>query len=268
MHAITKYVANDRSEWNTVEDAEKRDELIIDVKVATSILKEAPDDMEFANGHGYVQQRPEIIQNVKESLYALANRDGVLKWWIDGQKKDRGKTDSDLINNCHPSYFCRMLDGGHGPLSEAYNRLCRIDEQNREWGQPYYAINPGTAAYHGGKGALIQHLLEQYCEIEKGLSAEDIADLEEMERQEKEALIADYTPNLGVSPFYRMSDDLATWLLGAAMESDEKFDEVFESIMINRYGKKVLRVDGEKQEVLYRAESVDDLDCVITGYKE
>lgn len=125
-----------------------------------------------------------------------------------------------------------------------------------------------AAAYHGGKGALAKHILQQHREMCRDLSPEEIAEIEAMERREAEALLADYTPDLTQSPFFRMPDDLASWLLGAAMESDEKFDEVFEEIMIHRYGKKIVRLDGEQQVVYSKAESVDDLDCIITGYKE
>jgi hypothetical protein len=85
---------------------------------------------------------------VREQLFAIANQDGVLKWWIDDQKK-KGQTDAELIA-CHPSWFCRMLDGGHAPLDRAYNRLCCIDEQNREWNQPYFAMNPPADAREVG----------------------------------------------------------------------------------------------------------------------
>lgn len=33
-------------------------------------------------------------------------------------------------------------DGGHNCLYEAWSRLRCIDEKGREWGQPYYALNP------------------------------------------------------------------------------------------------------------------------------
>ncbi len=141
MEAITKYKANDGSEWATAEQAEAREVMIREVNIAMLILVSKPTDMDFANGHGYIQQEAEKILDAKRELYKIANREGVLKHWIDRQKNDHGKTDEDFIT-CHPSWFSRMLDGSHRPLDAAYSRLYCIDEQNREWGQPYYAINP------------------------------------------------------------------------------------------------------------------------------
>lgn len=141
MKKITKYQANDGSEWKTKEDAEKRDILIVEVEAAMSPLQPNPGTIEFANGHGFVRQDVVAVANVRKNLYAIARRDGVLKWWIDQQKAQHGQTDEGLMA-VHPSWFSRMLDGAHRPLDRAYSRLCCIDDQYREWGQPYFASHP------------------------------------------------------------------------------------------------------------------------------
>lgn len=81
--------------------------------------------------------------DVKSELFRIADQDGVLKRWIDSQRKDHGKTDEDLIRNTHCSWFSRMLDGSHRPLDKGYYRLQCIDAENREWNQPFFAANPG-----------------------------------------------------------------------------------------------------------------------------
>lgn len=139
MKAITKYQAIDGSEWNSPEKAEARDRLVDSVNKIMAMLKPTPEKL---NWDGYVQQNAATIAGVKERLYSLANVEGVLKWWIDSQKQGHGKTDYDLIHLCHPSWFCRMLDGDHGPLDRAYHRLCCIDVSGREWNQPFCANNP------------------------------------------------------------------------------------------------------------------------------
>jgi hypothetical protein len=145
MHTKTKFVANDGSEYDDAAHALKRDEMIVAVEKALSNLSPIPDDINFLNGHGYIQQEQDGIGQCKWDLYQIANQEGVLKWWIDDQKNKHGKTDDDLVLNCHPSYFCRMLDGDHEPLDRAYNRLCCIDKKLREWGQMYYVSHPEAA---------------------------------------------------------------------------------------------------------------------------
>lgn len=141
METITKYKAADGSEWNNPEDAEAREDMIRDVEHALNWLKPTPDDL---NWKGYVQQPEEMVRKCREDLFSIANQEGVLKWWIDSQLNEHGTTKEELIHNAHPSWFGRMLDGGHEPLAKGYTRLCCIDSQLREWNQPYYAMNPGT----------------------------------------------------------------------------------------------------------------------------
>lgn len=139
MKTITKYRSEDGSEFSTKDKAIERDKLIVDVKSIMAKLKPVPPE---CNWDGYVQQEPSVIQEVKERLFEIADREGILKWWIDDQFSKHGKTHSDLITQCHASWFSRMLDGGNAPLSNAYDRLCLIDENLREWNQPYFALNP------------------------------------------------------------------------------------------------------------------------------
>lgn len=114
--------------------------MISEVNAALSALKATPRE---SNWKGYAQQDASAVKRCKEMLFAIANREGILKWWIDRQKQEHGKADEDLIGNTHASWFVRRLDCKHDPLRIAYLRLCAIDADNREWEQPYYAINPG-----------------------------------------------------------------------------------------------------------------------------
>jgi hypothetical protein len=138
MKKVTRYEAKDGSEWKTAEEAGFRDGLVGLCDVALSELKPTPKD---CNWEGYVQQDADALFRTREKLFVIANQDGVLKWWIDSQKSDHGKTDYQLTHETHPSWFGRMLDGEHGPLDRAYWRMCCIDGQGREWNQPYFAKN-------------------------------------------------------------------------------------------------------------------------------
>jgi hypothetical protein len=131
---ITKYQANDGSEWDTEDGAIQRDQMIEEVDRIMEPLGKRP------TGHGeFVQRDLRTVTIITAALFEIADRDGVLKWWIDGQRKAHGRTTRQLIHYTHPSWFLRMLDGNHDPLERAYGRLCCIDKRGREWDQPYFA---------------------------------------------------------------------------------------------------------------------------------
>lgn len=134
MKQITKYEAIDGSQWDTEAEAIDRDRMVEDVNRIMAPLGERP------TAHGkFVQRDADTILVIKAALFEIADREGVLKWWLDGQRKDHGRTNLQLIRDTHPSWFGRMLDGGHEPLSNAYHRLCCIDKRHRESDQPYFA---------------------------------------------------------------------------------------------------------------------------------
>lgn len=138
---IQKWKASDNSEWNSEADADARDEMIRSVNDAMSPL--GPRDSRVERGDGYFQHSEVALTRAKLALYEIAKA-GPLKWLIDDQINIHGKTDADMALRVHVSWFGRMLDGGCDPLERAYARLYCIDDQFREWQQPYYAINPGT----------------------------------------------------------------------------------------------------------------------------
>jgi hypothetical protein len=140
MQVVTRYVANDGSEWQDAESCTARDLLLAEVACAMVGLKDTPKE---CNWNGYVQQDPKVVRQCKWSLFQIANRDGMLKRWIDHQKTMHGMTDEKFLTEVHPSWFVRMSDGC-GPLEKAYSRLCNIDSEFREWNQPHYAMNPGS----------------------------------------------------------------------------------------------------------------------------
>lgn len=139
---ITKYVADDGSEWTAVEKAQERDTLLADVARAMKPLGERPDNCGFSSGGGFIQHQTAVVRQVRLALHEVAK--GPLGWWFKRQREDHGKTD-EQIAMCHPSWPGRMLDGGCAPLENAYGRLCCIDDLGREWGQPYYATHPDEA---------------------------------------------------------------------------------------------------------------------------
>lgn len=135
MQAITMYVANDGSKHETAEQAQARDDLIIDTHVALRSLKPVPDASGFSNGSGYVQQSPDAVRECKRQLLAIAKRTigGYDHMW------------DAPVDEVHPMGIAGRVinDAGAPPLDRAWYRLCCIDAECREWGHPYFALNPG-----------------------------------------------------------------------------------------------------------------------------
>lgn len=134
MKAITTYEANDGSQHDSREKAIGRDLLIANIRALMMPLGERPDDTDFSNGNGFIQHTEAIIQRVKGDLLYLAKPylgDLIKQEWIDRPQE------------VHPmSFVGRLFDEVDGPLRKAWFRLMCVDGDWREWGQPYYAINP------------------------------------------------------------------------------------------------------------------------------
>lgn len=113
MKPITMYEADDGSVYRKQEDAERRDALIARcAQVVTDIgLRPTPEGTDFGNGGGFVQQPTGSRDQLLDALREMgAHRDS------------------------------------NGPLGMLLNRAWRIDDQDREWGQPHFALHP-----HKGK---------------------------------------------------------------------------------------------------------------------
>lgn len=139
MEQVIKYKANDGSEWTTAEKARERDVLFAACEAAMGELKHVPSDMRCG---WYVQQDLEALRRTKQRLFDIANTSkGILKRWIDQQMQNHSKTEYQMVHEVHVSLYSQMLDEDDGPLCSAYHRLRCIDDQCREWNQPYYVDN-------------------------------------------------------------------------------------------------------------------------------
>jgi hypothetical protein len=140
MKAITKYQANDGAEFKTAEECEKHEVLVARIDEIMSQLPPTPKDdgCRFANGHGYIQHDPLTFIKVRNELLDLGAEqfsDGFSykSWFAETKAGTR-----------HNSWVGRLLDdNGVRPLSRAWYRIMATDELAREWGQIYYALNPG-----------------------------------------------------------------------------------------------------------------------------
>lgn len=127
MKTITKYEANDGTQFTAADKC-----LIYEIHCrladeAVAVLHPRPKDMGFANGEGYIQHDLRNVALATSELKSLAT----------------GITGIDC-NNRHFSHAARFVEEGAGKhLAEVYYRMMCIDEHGRECGQPYYALNPG-----------------------------------------------------------------------------------------------------------------------------
>ena len=137
MKQVKRWQSDDGAIWRHKKDAIARDVMIDSISWFEVVLPPVEDDScSFANGDGYVQHDASVVVDAKERLLKLT--EGVIGWWF---KSQREKYSTDF-NTVDPSWFLRMMDGSAPPLEHAWQRLSCIDKSYREWGQPYYAMNP------------------------------------------------------------------------------------------------------------------------------
>jgi hypothetical protein len=137
----TWFTTSDGARFSDNAKAEAHQALIADVEAAMAPLRPRPVDpsCNFANGGGYLQQDRDAVHTAKRALWRIFCGRPSLKFaW-------EGKQGIDPLT-VHPSWVCRMLDGSHDPLGEAYSRLwCISDVTYREYGQLYYSTHEREA---------------------------------------------------------------------------------------------------------------------------
>lgn len=134
MLAITKYRALDGSEWNSSGECVARDTLVNAVKDAMSSLALPPRKIEPEE---YFQHDPTAVVDCRCRILKLAAKE------FPSFDCFRHEPPSEV----HPRGIVgRILDDCGGPINTAWGRFMRIDDQGREWEQPYYAINGAPKA--------------------------------------------------------------------------------------------------------------------------
>lgn len=136
---ITKYQADDGREFKTKEDCLAHELLCDKVAGIVSNLPDKPenDGCSFANGGGYLQHEKHALVSAKKALLSLANEISPHKWFVQSIEDD----------TAHSSWAGRIIDDSEklAPINKAWYRIMCVDEQFREWGQPYFANNPNKA---------------------------------------------------------------------------------------------------------------------------
>jgi len=109
--------------FDTLEKAQDYNALCNQVRDVMATLKPRPNATDYANGKGYVQQDRSVVDAAWKSLIAIS----------------RVRYGSPELNSMAQRF---ADDRGDKCLSHAFWRLNCICKQNREFGQPYYALNP------------------------------------------------------------------------------------------------------------------------------
>ena len=134
MKAITKYKANDGTEFETEKQCQEYESLCARVSAVMEAWPEHPknDGCSFVNGGGFIQLTKGTFEQVRSNLLDIIAQE-IPNQWVE-QSKDGTR---------HPIWVGRLLsDAGSGPLYSAWLRIQCVDPSFREWGQPYYANNP------------------------------------------------------------------------------------------------------------------------------
>ncbi len=138
MKAVVKYQANDGSLFDDEATASSHDKFLAALKTLEATLPPLPqnDGCSFANGDGYIQHDSATVRAYKQAILRLAaERKLGFKFaeWVDHP------------DDVHPhGVVGRILSDGDRHLYKAWYRMMCMDDQLREWGQPYFALNPGT----------------------------------------------------------------------------------------------------------------------------
>ena len=136
MKTKTYYIAKDNSKHENEAKAISHEKFIDEIAEAMKPLGERYDDgrCEYANGKGYVQHHPDDVLKAKTGIIKIAKRVVPDDIWKHPAK------------NIHPHSFAgRLLSDSNDFLYSAWRRFMCIDEKGREWGQPYYSLNPERA---------------------------------------------------------------------------------------------------------------------------
>jgi hypothetical protein len=160
VNKITKYEAIDGRLFNCEQECKDWDSHILEVRAIIDLLAPLPEEKgcNFSNGDGYVQQKKPIVEHAIRAIVRIA-------------KTDLGVNKKDFLENpfgYRHSIIGRYIDdGGDLHLYRAWSRFMCMDDQFREWGQPYYASHPHEGKQHEiktgaqGKEAVAQHTTPQ-----------------------------------------------------------------------------------------------------------
>lgn len=120
---VTVFVAEDGTEFTDREKCAAYERDSANIARMLKPLGARPTSVYFANGEGYIQHDRDTVTAVHRDL---------MRHFAD--------------TGYGFGFLGRYLSDNDSPYYVVWSRLSCIDELGREWGQPYYALNP-----HKGK---------------------------------------------------------------------------------------------------------------------
>lgn len=143
MHKVTRYEAIDGAEFETEAACLKHEALIAECAAIVARLEPRANlpNCNYENGHGYVQQVPATVLSVQADLVKIARR-----YFTDKSSNAHFDFAETAAQPAGLSMVGRFIDDGcPSPVNRAWRRICCMDAEFREWGQPYFAMNPERA---------------------------------------------------------------------------------------------------------------------------
>lgn len=129
MRKVVKFETIDGAAFDNEADALKREQQLKAAEEAHSILGGRVDDTGFGNGDGYLQH------DAADILKFYAAVGDIIESFSSKQTADMYRANPQGIVH-------RYLDVTPRFLTLLLNRSLCFDQSFREWGQPYFAINP------------------------------------------------------------------------------------------------------------------------------
>lgn len=134
MKQIIKYEAFDGAVFGTEDDCRAYELMAARINAAMRSLPTRPESNDFANGDGYVQHDS---ASVHEAMVAVLNQAKNYSSHTSIPKSmevgfpSRAGIVGRIIDDCCPR-----------PINKAWYRFMCMDNDYREWGQPFFALNP------------------------------------------------------------------------------------------------------------------------------
>lgn len=126
METIQKYKSFCGKIFDSQEECLRYEKL--SYKAKDVLLKfQIPDNIRLGNGDGYIQRTKEDYLYLEKKLVELSNKYFKPKEKFTGFSYYLGRVIDDSNTSC---------------LNQITHKLMCIDDQYREWDQPYYAANP------------------------------------------------------------------------------------------------------------------------------
>ena len=128
MKVIELYEAPDGKRFDTAYECVRYEAILAEVEDILLHIT-TNDSIDFSNGEGYIQHEESGVMHLNQDFLRLVN-----KWF-----------QPEVLFTEFTYEVGRMIDDSNMKcLKQLDYKIECIDDKNREWGQPYYAMNPGS----------------------------------------------------------------------------------------------------------------------------